>query len=59
MRHRLLADVTCALSDGRPLALLHAVTASDVDLLVGEVPEGKEHCPQLAAQALAQLAPVG
>jgi hypothetical protein len=31
----------------------------DVKLFVGGVAEGSEHCPQLAAQALAQMAPLG
>jgi len=48
------AEVVCAMSEGRPLALLQQLTAADVDRLVGGVPEGKEHCPELAAQALVQ-----
>jgi nitrogen fixation NifU-like protein len=50
------AEVVCAVSEGRPLALLQALTAADVNHLVGGVPDGKEHCPELAAQALARAA---
>jgi NifU-like protein involved in Fe-S cluster formation len=49
------AEVVCVLSEGRPLVLLQRLTAADVNRLVGGVPEGKEHCPELAARALAQV----
>ncbi len=53
-------EAVCALSEGRPLAALQAlVTAETVGMTVGGVPEGKEHCPELAAQALSAAAPVG
>jgi NifU-like protein involved in Fe-S cluster formation len=53
------AEVVCAICEGRALDRLPAVTSADLSLLVGGVPEGKEHCPALAAQALATLAPIG
>ena len=50
------AEIVCRLSEGRPLSLLQRLTADDVNRLVGGVPEGKEHCPELAAQALTRMA---
>jgi nitrogen fixation NifU-like protein len=50
------AEIVCAISEGRSLAHLPAVSAVDVTVLVGGVPEGKEHCPALAAQALTNVA---
>ena len=52
------AEMVCRVSEGRQLSLLQALTAAEITLLVGGVPEGKEHCPALAAQALARLAPL-
>ena len=46
------AEAACAWSEGRQLAELPAVTAAAVTRWVDGVPEGKEHCPALAAQAL-------
>jgi nitrogen fixation NifU-like protein len=46
------AEAACAWSEGRPLAELAPVTAADVTRWVDGVPEGKEHCPALAAAAL-------
>jgi NifU-like protein len=52
------AEVACTFSEGKPLARLGVLTAADLTLCVGGVAEGKEHCPQLAVQALAQVAPL-
>jgi nitrogen fixation NifU-like protein len=52
------AEATCALSEGRSLERLRLLTPAEIALLVGGVPEGKEHCPALAAEALARMAPV-
>jgi NifU-like protein involved in Fe-S cluster formation len=51
-------EAVCQVGEGRRLALLQTLTAPDVARLVGGVPEGKEHCPKLAAQALAQATTV-
>jgi NifU-like protein involved in Fe-S cluster formation len=53
------AEIVCTICEGRPLARLPPVTAADVTLLAGGVPEGKEQCPALAVQALSALAPLG
>jgi nitrogen fixation NifU-like protein len=45
-------EAVCAVSEGRTLEVLAQLTADDVRQLVGGVPEGKEHCPELAARAL-------
>jgi len=50
------SEAVCAWSEGRSLADLARVTAGDVTGWVGGVPRGKEHCPELAARALAQVA---
>jgi NifU-like protein involved in Fe-S cluster formation len=52
------AEAACAWCEGRPLSGLGSVTASEVCRWVGGVPEGKEHCPELAAQALAGTLPL-
>lgn len=46
------AEAASAGSEGRPLADLSEATAEAVQGWVGGVPEGKEHCPELAALAL-------
>ncbi len=46
-------EALCALSEGRELAALQAaVSAETLRQMGGGVPEGKEHCPELAAEAL-------
>src|SRR5262245_50372443 len=45
-------EAVCAVSEGRRLEALRELTSEDVARLVGGVPEGKEHCPELAAAAL-------
>jgi len=50
------SEAACAWSVGQPLAALAAVTAAAVNQWVEGVPAGKEHCPELAAQALACMA---
>jgi nitrogen fixation NifU-like protein len=52
------AEVACTFSEGKPLARLAALTAADLAACVGGVPEGKEHCPRLATEALARVAAV-
>jgi nitrogen fixation NifU-like protein len=52
------AEIVCMVSEGRRLAGIPRVTPADVTLLVGGVPEGKEHCPVLAVEALTQMAPL-
>src|SRR5438552_2765984 len=47
------AEAACAWSEGRALRELRSVTAEQVRDWVDGVPEGKEHCPELAAAALA------
>jgi nitrogen fixation NifU-like protein len=49
------AEAACAWSEGTPLRELGAATASSIAGRVGGVPEGKEHCPELAALALRTL----
>jgi NifU-like protein involved in Fe-S cluster formation len=49
------AEVACTFSEGKPLARLVALTAVDLSTCVGGVPEGKEHCPRLATEALTQV----
>jgi nitrogen fixation NifU-like protein len=51
------SEVACRLAEGKPLALLREISARVILLCVGGVAEGKEHCPELAAAALADLAP--
>jgi nitrogen fixation NifU-like protein len=46
------AEAVCAWSEGRPIAVCVQVTAEAVREWAGGVPEGKEHCPELAAVAL-------
>jgi nitrogen fixation NifU-like protein len=50
------AEVVCARSEGEPLESLGDVTATEVTRWVGGVPEGKEHIPALAAEALGRAA---
>lgn len=53
------AEAVCTVSEGRELDRVRALTASDVATLVGGVPEGKEHCARLAADAISNLRPHG
>lgn len=46
------AEATAAWCEGRNFAGLGNVAAVQVSEWAGGVPEGKEHCPELAAQAL-------
>jgi nitrogen fixation protein NifU and related proteins len=52
------AEIACILAEGKPLELLGEINPRVITLCVGGVAEGKEHCPELAATALATLAPV-
>lgn len=52
------AEAACAWSEGRALSELQHVSAEQVRGWVDGVPEGKEHCPALAAAALNVTAPV-
>jgi nitrogen fixation NifU-like protein len=53
------SEVACVWCEGQPLSALPVVTAADVTRWVAGVPEGKEHCPELAARALAQVVASG
>jgi nitrogen fixation NifU-like protein len=53
------SEAACAWSEGQPLAGLATVTAAEVTRWVDGVPEGKEHCPALAAEALRHVAAPG
>jgi nitrogen fixation NifU-like protein len=50
------AEIACSLAEGKALPLLREISAKVIALCVGGVAEGKEHCPELAAVALAELA---
>jgi nitrogen fixation NifU-like protein len=52
------SEAACLWSEGRPLAELSQVTAAAVTEWVDGVPDGKEHCPERAARALADMAPI-
>jgi nitrogen fixation NifU-like protein len=52
------AEAACRLGEGRALAEVRTLTAAEIQAEVGGVPEGKEHCPALAVQALSSLSPV-
>jgi nitrogen fixation NifU-like protein len=49
-------EIACCLAEGKALGLLGEISARVITLCVGGVAEGKEHCPELAAMALAELA---
>ena len=51
------AEAACAWSEGKPLSELTIATPEQVIEWVGGVPEGKEHCPALAAQGLRTIHP--
>jgi nitrogen fixation NifU-like protein len=51
-------EIACRLAEGKSLDLLGEISARVITLCVGGVAEGKEHCPELAAKALASLAAV-
>jgi nitrogen fixation NifU-like protein len=46
------SEAACAWSEGQPLSELLQVTAAAVTCWVEGVPAGKDHCPELTAQAL-------
>src|SRR5262249_50465767 len=46
-------SVVAEVLTGRPVAAAQRLAAGDVATLLGRLPEGKEHCPRLAAAALA------
>lgn len=52
------AEAVCRLAEGRSLAEARALEPSRITAEVDGVPEGKEHCPQLAAQAAASVRPL-
>ena len=45
-------SITTALVTGRTVEQALRLTARDIDLVLGGLPEGKEHCPRLAAEAV-------
>jgi NifU-like protein involved in Fe-S cluster formation len=47
-------EVVCRVAEGRSVSVLRKMDAADVGRLVGGVPEGKEHCPMLAVEAVAR-----
>jgi nitrogen fixation protein NifU and related proteins len=49
-------EVVCLHSEGEPLEQMRGVTAEQVRRWLGNAPEGKEHCLELAAGALANAA---
>jgi NifU-like protein involved in Fe-S cluster formation len=53
------AEATSAWSEGRALTDLSSVSVGQVTEWVGGVPEGKEHCPALAALALGSVSVLG
>lgn len=50
------SEAVCRRAEGRLLEELGRVTPEEVADWVGSVPEGKEHCPELVAQALRSVA---
>src|SRR5687767_5189758 len=46
------AEAACNWAEGKTLKRIQAVTPAAVAEWVGGVPDGKEHCPELAAAAL-------
>ena len=51
------AEAACRLGEGRSLVEVRALTAAEIEAEAGGVPQGKEHCPALAVQALSSLSP--
>ncbi len=47
-------EMLCLLLRGRTRDWAQAVTAEDLTRALGGLPEGKEHCPRLAMEALRQ-----
>ena len=45
-------SITTTLLTGRTVEQALRLTAADIDLVLGGLPEGKEHCPRLAADAV-------
>ena len=45
-------SITTVLLTGRTVEQALRLTAADIDLVLGGLPEGKEHCPRLAAEAV-------
>ena len=46
------AEAVCRVAEGRTLEALRRLEPDEIDLLAGRLPEGKAHCPQLAATPL-------
>ena len=46
------ASLTAEILKGRTVAQALSLTPQDLTLLLGGLPEGKEHCPKLAVQAI-------
>jgi NifU-like protein involved in Fe-S cluster formation len=49
-------EVACLRSEGEPLERLRHATGDHLQRWVGGVPEGKEHCLELVAEALRRTA---
>ncbi len=45
-------SMTAQLATGRTVEQMMRLTPRDITLLLGGLPEGKEHCPEMAVQAL-------
>lgn len=45
-------SITTVLLTGRTVEQALRLTAWDIDLVLGGLPEGKEHCPRLAVEAV-------
>jgi nitrogen fixation NifU-like protein len=52
------AEAVCRVAEGWTLAALRELEPEEIDRLAGGLPEGKAHCPQLAAGALRSARPV-
>jgi NifU-like protein involved in Fe-S cluster formation len=53
------AEAACRLGEGRTLSETTSLTAAEIAAEAGGAPQGKDHWPQLAAQAAAFLQPCG
>lgn len=45
------SSVMAELLEGKSLEAAHAMTLDDLNAAIGELPEGKDHCPRLAYRA--------
>jgi len=52
------AEAVCAWSEGKPAAIVACLAPDEVTGWVGGVPEGKDHCAELAAAAARAVNPI-